>query len=363
MVLLISLTVSCQQQHDTPPLKAEILYTMPAESNPHEGTWLQWPHEHEYGIRYRDKLTPIWIAMTREIVSGEKVHIIAYDELAKKDITAALTADGIPMERVDFYIFRTNDVWVRDNGPIYVQNNAGNLTIEGWGFNGWGDKEPYRQSAMIPQEVATAQKIPFVQLSEKMILEGGAVDVDGKGALMATRSSVLNRNRNPEMSQQQAETLLTTYLGATHFIWLDGVAKLDITDMHIDGFARFGEDNTIVTMNREDLQIWKLSNKDIGHLYSALNRDGKPYQYVTLPLTRNNVVTTSGKNLGYQGSYVNYYITNDKVLVPIYGDPNDDAAISIIQLLYPTRQAVGIDVRNLYEYGGMVHCVTQQQPR
>lgn len=196
-----------------------------------------------------------------------------------------------------------------------------------------------------------------------MILEGGAVELDGKGSLMATRSAVLNTNRNPGITQRQAEDLFTTYLGATHFIWLDGVAGLDITDMHIDGFARFGENNNIVTMNPDDLYEWGLTEKDIDTLYDAENRDGKPYTYVVLPLTRNDVVTTYGEDLGYKGSYVNYYITNDKVLVPNYNDPNDKVANALIQTLYPSRTVVGIDVRNLYANGGMVHCVTQQQPK
>ena len=113
----------------------------------------------------------------------------------------------------------------------------------------------------------------------------------------------------------------------------------------------------------KDLQTWELPQKDIDYLYSVKNQQGKPYEYVVLPLTQNNVVTTYGDDLGYQGSYVNYYISNDKVLVPTYNDPNDAVAIALIQQLYPTRKAVGIDVRNLYADGGMIHCVTQQQPK
>lgn len=364
MALLATLCAGCSPTpNNLPPAEAQVLYTMPAESAPHEGTWLQWPHKYEYGVTYRNRLIPTWVAMTKEIVSGERAHIIAYDEAAKKEIIAALTASGVPLDSIDFYIFKTNDVWVRDNGPIYVRSNGEVTTIEGWGFNGWGDKEPYEYSAMIPAEIAKAEKMPFVSLDRKMVLEGGAVELDGRGSLMATRSSILNPNRNPGMNQQQAEALLTTYLGATHFIWLDGVAGLETTDMHIDGFARFGEGDTIITMSRPDLATWEVPEHDIDYLYSVKNRSGKPYKYVSLPLTRNNVVTAYGKDLGYQGSYVNYYITNDKVLVPTYNDPNDAAAISIIQSLYPGRKAVGIDVRNLYENGGMIHCVTQQQPR
>lgn len=363
--IVCSLTLSACAKTDSEPLPdgKEILYTMPAESSPHEGTWLQWPQKYQYGETYRNRLKQTWIAMAREIVSGENLHIIAYNEEAKERIISQLKEADISLERIDFYLFRTNDVWVRDNGPIYVRANNAALTIEGWGFNGWGDKEPYNYDNKIPDEVAAAEKMPFVQLNNRMIVEGGAVELDGKGSFMATRSSILNANRNPGMTQTQAETLFTTYLGATHFIWLDGVAGLDITDMHIDGFARFAENNTLVTMSPDDLAIWELTDKDIDTLYNATNRTGQPYQYVALPLTRQNVVTTYGKDLGYQGSYVNYYITNDKVLVPNYNDPNDTRANAIIQTLYPGRKVVGIDVRNLYANGGMIHCVTQQQPR
>lgn len=363
--ILLSLSVNAcnAADNETTSEDTKIIYTMPAESSPHEGTWLQWPQKYQYGEIYRNRLEKTWISMTREIVLGERAHIIAYNQEAKERIISQLKTAGISLDNVDFYIAKTNDVWVRDNGPIYVRDKNNKLTIEEWGFNGWGDKEPFNYDDRIPTEVAAIQKLPFVQLNKKMILEGGAVDLDGKGSLMATRSVILNPNRNPGMSQQDAENMFTTYLGATHFIWLDGIAGLDITDMHIDGFARFGENNTIVTMNSSDLEIWELTNKDIETLYNAKNISGQPYTYVFLPLTLNNVVTTYGENLGYQGSYVNYYITNNKILVPNYNDPNDRKANAIIQTLYPGRQVVGIDVRNLYANGGMIHCVTQQQPR
>ena len=165
------------------------------------------------------------------------------------------------------------------------------------------------------------------------------------------------------MSQSQAEEIFTKYLGVTHFIWLNGKAGREITDMHIDGFARFGNSSTIVTMSESDLQEWEVPQDDITKLLSAKNKEGIAYKIVTLPLTRENVITTYGKDLGFKGSYVNYYIANTRVLVPNYNDPNDATANDLIQSLYPTRTVVGIDVRNLYENGGMIHCVTQQQPK
>jgi agmatine deiminase len=144
---------------------------------------------------------------------------------------------------------------------------------------------------------------------------------------------------------------------------LEGKAGLEITDMHIDGFARFGNATTIVTMNEADLLDWQVPQADITTLYAAKNKAGTAYSLLKIPLTKNNVSTAYGKNLGYKGSYINYYIANTTVLVPNYNDPNDAVANNLIQNLYPTRTVVGIDVRNLYENGGMIHCVTQQQPK
>ncbi|WP_276682580.1 agmatine deiminase family protein [Empedobacter brevis] len=348
-----------------------IVYTMPEESAPHEGTWLQWPHQYQYGTAYRNSLDPTWVAMTKELVTSEKVHIIAYDEAEKQRIVKLLNQAGVALTNVDFKIYKTDDVWIRDNGPIYTKDASGNLVIQDWGFNGWGEKTDddsgypigFENCDLIPAKIGADQNRTVINLNETMINEGGSVEIDGNGTLMACKSSILNANRNPGMTQAEAEKIFTKYLGVTHFIWLDGKAGLDITDMHIDGFARFANPTTIVTMNADDLAEWQVSGSDIDKLYAAKNKNGTPYTFLKIPLTQNNVKKTDGTNLGYKGSYINYYIANTKVLVPNYNDPNDAVANAMIQTLYPGRTVVGIDVRNLYENGGMVHCVTQQQPK
>jgi agmatine deiminase len=291
------------------------------------------------------------------------VHIIAYNDTEKDRIRELLNAAGVPLTKVEFKIYPTDDVWVRDNGPIYVRDKNGRLVIEDWGFNGWGNRADYQHCETIPSKIANDQNRTKVDLNGIMVNEGGAIEIDGKGTLLATQSAILNDNRNPGMTQAQAEAIFTKYLGVTNFIWLAGVAGLEITDMHIDGFARFRNATTIVTMAPADLLEWEVPQTDINKLYTAQNKDGTSYTFVKLPLTQNQVVTTYGKNLGYKGSYINYYIANTKVLVPNYDDPNDDLANQIIQSLYPNKTVVGIDVRNLYANGGMIHCVTQQQPQ
>ena len=339
-----------------------IVYTMPDESAPHEGTWLQWPHQYQYGATYRNRLDATWVSMTKELALSERVHLIAYDETEKNRIIALLKAADVPLSNVDFKVYPTDDVWVRDNGPIYVKDKKGQLFIQDWGFNGWGEKANYSKCNAIPSKIAADQNIQKIDLNAVMINEGGSVEVDGNGVLMACKSSILNKNRNKGMTQQEAEAIFTKYLGITKFIWLDGKAGLDITDMHIDGFARFANASTIITMNANDLDYWQVPAADVDRLYAATDKKSAGYNFVKVPLTKNDVVTTYGKNLG-KASYINYYIANNRVLVPNYNDPNDAVANDIIQKLYPGKKVVGIDCRNLFANGGMVHCVTQQQPR
>lgn len=345
------------------PITTTVEYTMPEESTPHEGTWLQWPHEYQHGEAYRDGLDATWVEMTRALVASEKVHLIAYDQTEKDRITDLLNAAGVALSNIDFKIYPTDDVWVRDNGPIYVKDKNGNLVIEDWGFNGWGNKYDSDKCNAVPAKVAADQGRTVVDLNKTLINEGGSIEIDGNGTLLACKSSILNSNRNAGKSQAEVEAIFTKYLGVTHFVWLDGKAGLDITDMHIDGFARFGNATTIVTMSEADLDDWQVPSSDVTKLYAAKNKSGVAYNFVKLPLSKNNVVTAYGKNLGYKGSYINYYIANTRVLVPNYNDPNDAVANQMIQNLYPGRTVVGIDVRNLYENGGMIHCVTQQQPQ
>jgi len=369
-MMLFTVLLALDKTEEQKPYEVETLYTMPEESERHEGTWLQWPHHYQFGRAYRNSLDPTWVAMTKALVSSEKVHIIAYNKKEKNRIIRLLRLASVPLSNIDFKIYKTDDVWVRDNGPIYTRDKNGKLVIQDWGFNGWGRKIDqdsgipiqFSNCNAIPAKIAKDQARKLVDLNAKMINEGGSVEIDGNGTLIACKSSILNKNRNPNMTQAQAEQIFKKYLGVTHFIWLDGQAGLELTDQHIDGFVRFGNASTIVTMKEEDLLGFEIKKSDIDKLYAAKNKNGVAYNFVTLPLTQNTVKDTKGKDLGYKGSYVNYYIANNKVLVPNYNDPKDAIANQIIQTLYPQRKVVGIDVRNLYKNGGMVHCVTQQQP-
>lgn len=334
-------------------------YTFPAEDGIHEGTWLTWPHHYTYGVEYREEVEEIWVQMADSLHTGENVHIVAYDESEKQRITALLQENGLDMSKIDFVIAPSDDVWTRDTGPMFVRDGSGKLVIADFGFDGWGEKTPYENDDDIPKAAAEAKGIPLVDISD-FVLEGGSVELDGSGTAMLCKSSVISKNRNPSLSAADAEKVLSQYLGVSHFIWLEGVTDEDITDAHIDGMARFYDDKTILTVSEDDFfELYKgIQEKDYLALTTAKNAKGEPCEIIEMPMTAKNV-----EGLDYKGSYLNYYIGNEVVLLPVYNDENDDLAVEILSELYEEKEIVPIDVTALYQYGGMLHCVTQQQPR
>lgn len=334
----------------------ESLY-FPAEDTKHEGTWLTWPHAHTYGKAHAEEIEYIWVEMTKALAGGEKVHIIAYDEELKEHITALLTEQAVPMNQVDFVIAKSDDSWVRDTGPMFV-NHDGILSIVDFGFDGWGQKTPYKKDDKLPQIVAREKNIPIIDVSD-FILEGGSVELDGHGTALLTKSSVISPNRNPDMSQETAENYLRKYLGVTNIVWLEGVLDEDITDAHIDGFVRFYDAQILLTVTHEDFfDLYEgIKAEDYEVLTTMTNAKGQAYAIETLPLTKQNVA-----GVDYRGSYLNFYVANEVVLLPVYDDDNDSLAIAKLENLYPDKTIVPINVVPLFKHGGMIHCVTQQQP-
>lgn len=328
-------------------------FFMPSEEEPHEGTWLQWPHNYEGNKSRRlvERYQESWIQMVLALHTGEKVHIIVYNETELDRVHGILEKRGCDMKQIDFYDWPFEDVWIRDNGPIFVFDENNQLLVMDFGFNGWGKKYPYKNSNKIPQKVAKELNLSCVTVP--MINEGGSVEIDGKGTLMAKKSSILNRNRNKGWRQQDAEAYFTRYLGVTNFIWLNGTKGQDITDDHIDGTARFSHDNVIVTFFREDY----LDPREYDILANACNAKGEKFRLVHLPLTKRKIIK------GEYGFYVNFYVGNEVVLMPGFDDPNDDVAADTLQALYPKRKVIKIPMTEAFKDGGMVHCVTQQQPQ
>lgn len=337
----------------------EVMYYYPGEESLHSATWLTWPHEFTYGKSYKKEVEPIWIEMTKQLISSETVNIIAYNEKEKASIIRTLTLNGVALDNIGIFIAASNDVWVRDTGPIFVKDGDGKLFIADFAFDGWGEKCDFDLDDKIPQAISGATAIPRLDISD-FVLEGGSVELDGNGTCMATLSSVVSKNRNPDLSVKDAEYYISKYLGATNFIWLDGVTDEDITDAHIDGMARFYDSNTILTVSENDfLELYEsIKPSDYHKLSSAKNADGQKYELVNLPLTAKNV-----KGLDYKGSYLNFYIANNIIIMPTYGDANDVSAQNILAELYPSKTIIPINVTALYKYGGMIHCITQQQPK
>lgn len=360
LALTLALVSGCTNKtelENTKEKENQPMCYFPAEDEIHEGTWLTWPHPHTYGKRYVKSIEPIWITMAKELSQGEKVHIIAYDNKLKGHIEEVLSEAGAKLENIDFEIIKTDDVWVRDTGPIFAYDRDGKRIIVDFAFDGWGEKMAYKYDDVVPQKVAKAREIPILDASN-MVLEGGSFEMSKDGTLMATRSSVISTNRNPNMTQEEAEALLRKYLGATNFIWLQGVVDEDITDAHIDGMARFYDENTILTVPEDNFfELFEDIQEDDYHtLTHAKNAKGEPYKIIEVSLTKENV-----NGLEYKGSYLNFYLGNEVLLLPVYGDENDDKAIEIMSKLYPNRRVVPINVCALYKNGGMLHCVTQQE--
>lgn len=283
-------------------------FTLPAEDEPHEGTSTQWPHHHQYGLEYANSLDTKWVAMTKALAPHEKVHIIAYDEVEKIRISMLLDSVQISLEIVDFQILKTDDVWIRDSGPIYVRDETDSLILMDFGFNGWGrktdehtgDSIKYKQCDSIPVKIGAIQNKRVLDLNAVITNEGGSFDIDGCGTLMACKSSILNKNRNPNSPIEVCEFLFEKHFGVTNFIWLNGEAGYDITDQHIDGFARFRDSTTIVTMKQYNLKAFNVSPPDIKRLYHSRNKHGAGYTFVFVPLTKRKVKTSFGRPLRYK---------------------------------------------------------------
>ena len=346
-------------------------FHMPAEWEMHEGTWLQWPQDKVYQ-GYELKLERIWLNMVEVLHDHENVHLIVNGEQQRDHIVNQLEYHRIGLSNIDFQIIPTNDVWARDNGPIFVINDDGDTAITDWNFNGWGGRFPSDLDDQVPGQIGEKKDIPVFKVP--MVLEGGAVEVNGKGTLLATRTSIIDSYRNPGMSQEDIENTLSRYLGVNHFIWLTGAGRGecdqwgDETDSHIDIMARFTNENTVLynwTNNLSDPR-YRMLAKSLEELETATTESGDDLNLVPLPLPevqQTSTMTDWRKSTLTDAAYSNYLIANDVVLVPVYGHWDDQNALSIIQEQFPGREVIGIEVLALIEHGGAIGCVTQPQPQ
>jgi agmatine deiminase len=338
---------------------AALGYRMPAEWEPHTATWLSWPRRK--GISFPDsfdRVMPALRAMVEALIESERVCINVRNRAHEAEAREVLR--GLPAERISFYLVPTNEPWCRDHGPIFLTRDGASapLAVVDWDYNAWGNKyPPFDLDEVAPTRVAKILDVPVFYPG--MILEGGAIDVNGAGALLTSESCLLNKNRNPNLSRQEIEQRLRDYLGVCDILWLgDGIAG-DDTDGHIDDLARFVSESAVVTVveeNRGD-ENYEPLQKNLARL-QAMKVGGRALDIITLPMP--NKIMREGLRL--PATYANFYIANTCVLVPTFADPADQVALSILRECFPDRLVIGIDCRELIWGLGAFHCLTQQQP-
>jgi agmatine deiminase len=344
-------------------------YKMPAEWAPHAATWIAWPHNAE---DWPGKFQPIpwaYAEIIRHLARVEDVHILVTDAVEEKRARRILHRAGANLSRTHFHLWRTDRVWLRDSGPIFVKNAAKEIALTDWKFNAWAKYDNWKLDDQIPGRVAKLYemqqwqpKITMPTGEHRVVLEGGSIDVNGAGALLTTEECLLSevQQRNPGISRAQMEQTFSDYLGVKQVIWLNRGIAGDDTHGHVDDIARFVDELTIlaaVEPNVHDENHLPLE-ENLDRLRSARARAGRPYRIVKLPLPA--PVVFEGQRL--PASYANFYIANGLVLVPTFNDANDRVALNKIAECFPQHEVVGIYCGDFIWGLGAIHCATQQEP-
>jgi len=350
---------STTETRPTPPFR------MPAEWEPHAATWLAWPHNTS---DWPGKFQPIpWVyaEIVRHLSASEEVHILVKGLDAEKRAKALLKRGGANLARLHFHHWPTDRVWLRDSGPIFTKDAAGELSLTNWHFNAWAKYDNWRRDDQIPQHIADLYAMPQRKpeiAGRRLVLEGGSIDGNGAGSLLTTEECLLSevQQRNPGVSREQLETAFWQHLGVAHTIWLNRGCAGDDTHGHVDDIARFVDQNTIVAAVEENIhdENHLPLAENLERLRAARNLAGKKFEVVTLPMP--SPVYFEGQRL--PASYANFYIANTVVLVPTFNDANDRHALNTLAKCFPTRQIVGIHAVDLVWGLGTLHCMTQQEP-
>ena len=334
-------------------------YRMPAEWEPHEATWLSWPHNRDSWPGVFAGVEPAMCAFVRALAECEPVYINVLDAAHERHVRALL-ARAAPPERLRFYRFPTNDAWCRDHGAVFVTRPVAEARLAvDFDYNAWGGKyPPFDRDQLVGRQMAEALRVPrFAQ--PDIVLEGGSIEVNGAGALLTTEQCLLNPNRNPELSRADIERVLRDSFGVNEILWLGDGIEGDDTDGHIDDLTRFVAPGRVVTVmepnagdkNHEPLE----ANR---RLLAELTVAGRPLDVVELPMPEPQYL----EEQRLPASYANFYIANGAVLVPVFGCKQDAAACSIIADCFPGRRVVPVDCRVLIAGLGALHCLTQQVP-
>jgi agmatine deiminase len=346
-------------------LSNNLKYRLPAEWAPHEATWLAWPHNKDDWPGKFASIKWVYAEIVKYISHGEKVRILVQSKNHKVKAENVLKSVNADLSNIDYYIKKTDCGWLRDSSPFFIKEKK-TLTAIDFKFNGWAKYNNYKLDDKIPSYISNKfkfKKITAEYNGQQVILEGGAVDTNGKGTLIATEECLLDEKvqvRNPGFKKEDYEKIFHKYLGISNVIWLGKGIAGDDTHGHVDDLCRFVNHNTVVIVQEEN-------NSDEN--YHLLNENKERLQNLTLPNRKKvNVIPLPMplpqifRSQRLPASYANFYISNYEVLVPTFNDPNDRIAIGILSELFPDRKVVGIHSVDLVWGLGTIHCLTHEQP-
>jgi agmatine deiminase len=342
---------------------------MPAEWEEHEATWLGWPHNRS---DWPGRFAPIpWVygEIVRKLADGERVRILVPSRAHEAKARRILERVGAASERVEFFRWPSDRGWTRDFGPICVRRERPKprVAVARFRFNGWAKYEDHRQDDQVAERAAKALGLRLrhaVHEGRPVVLEGGAIDVDGQGTLLTTEECLLDPHvqvRNPGFERADYEQVFLENLGARRTIWLGKGIAGDDTHGHVDDICRFAGPRTIVLCRERDWgdANYRALEENRDRLQGARLADGSKPELVELPMPAPLVF--DGRRL--PASYANFYVANAAVLVPTFNDPNDRVALLTLADLFSDRPVVGIHAVELVWGLGTLHCLTQQQPR
>ncbi len=348
---------------------AQIGYTMPAEWETHSATWLGFPHNR---TDWPGKLTPIyWVygEIIRKLAKGEIVRILVND--AKHEALARRILDkvGADFSRLEFWQLPTNRGWTRDFGPMFIKRpfkRAAAVAIVKFGFNAWAKYDDYDKDNRVAEEAAELLGVKIFHAEmrgQAVMLEGGAIDVNGRGTLITTEECLLDREtqvRNPHLSKAETEEAIKRYLGVKNILWLGKGIEGDDTHGHVDDLCRFVSANTVVICREQnpDDYNYRVLEENRERLEGMCLEDGGKLNIVDLPMPA--PLMFEGRRL--PASYANFYIANAAVLVPTFNDENDRRALGILAECFPDKKVISIHAVDLVWGLGTLHCLTQQQP-
>ena len=332
---------------------------MPPEWYPHECCWMQWPTE-----TFPSDVTPSWSHFDLDkgrIAWANVANTISQFETLKMIVHPDDRESAINLlnNNVEILELPINDAWCRDSGAIFLLNDKNELGGVDSDFNCWGYKENFELDDKVAKFMI--EKTNSKYFKNNMVLEGGSINVNGKGTMITTEQCLLNKNRNPELSKEQIEKNLKDYFGVSKIIWLKHGTD-EGTDGHVDNVACFSNSNTILTMTCTDKSdsYYDLLTENLEILRSSTDQDGNPLNIIELEMSKKRLIPNDDE----PSSYINFYISNNAIILPIFGDePADENAKKILESQFQNRQIVCLDGRDILLGGGNIHCITQQQPR